>query len=162
MWRNCLSMLFCNFRNALLRSCLSQGPSVQGSSVQPLSKTGHLLWSHPVTLLLIQQVFTEILPPSRLPALWFYLNTALNLSCLYVCLTDPLQDSLYTQGLPTYLIHLYVLCTSKILTYLLNWTKFNVLHKNARFCHKHFTTDYSYILLDFIKKSAKNAIGGYV
>lgn len=61
-------------------------------------------------------------------------------------------------GLPTLFICKCHACSALyIIPHALNWTQFNILHKNAHFGHKHSTTDYHYIL-DFLKKSAKNAM----
>lgn len=62
-------------------------------------------------------------------------------------------------GPPTLFICMCYACSALyVISHVLNWTQFNILHKNAHFGHKHATTDYHYILLDFFKKSAKNAM----
>lgn len=75
-----------------------------------------------------------------------------------MCLTGLLFGSAQS-GLPTLFICKCHACSALyIIPHALNWTQFNILHKNAHFGHKHCTTDYHYILLDFLKKSAKNAM----
>lgn len=62
-------------------------------------------------------------------------------------------------GPPTLFICMCYPCSALyVIAHVLNWTQFNILHKNAHFGHKHATPDYHYILLDFLKKSAKNAM----
>lgn len=89
--------------------------------------------------LLIQKVFSTDPATCQAPhSLEILLEHCLELCYLYVYLMEPYRTPSKAMDYPehpsAHAMH-KAPSTSKILAYRLNWTKFNILHKNAHFWH---------------------------